>query len=429
MKKQTILAFLLFFATRLLAQDLIIKNVNILPMTSDTVMKNKSVLIQNGKIREIKEFEKLTRPGGIKIINGAGKYLMPGLSDMHVHLPDEARIERLLLSNIAAGVTQIRIMNGNASQVDLQKKLKDNRQIITPNIRYSHLVRRTETFTEAQADSLMQEIQNSGIDFIKVLGLSNEETFDNLTKAAIKYNKIICGHYPVYQKDGKSTMISMEKVAKNNFKSIEHLAGYIWLQEEDQLENALKLTRENNIYNCPTLDWDIMANDLQFPDEYRNRLTYRLLPKSITGDWESNYAAAVEKAGGKEKVIETRDKYKQSFTRKLNVLKRLYENRCLLLIGSDAGSAFQADGFNVYEEMINWKNAGIDNFTILKSATVTPSQFFNEQNMWGTIETGKNAEMIILKKNPLEDIKNIAEIETTIVGGKLYNNKELMRKL
>jgi hypothetical protein len=53
-------------------------------------------------------------------------------------------------------------------------------------------------------------------------------------------------------------MISMEKVAKSNFKSIEHLAGYIWLQEEE-LENAMKLTKENNIYNCPTLDWDVMA--------------------------------------------------------------------------------------------------------------------------------------------------------------------------
>ena len=428
MKKQTILAVILFFITRLFAQDLIIKNVNILPMTSDTVLKNKSVLIQNGKIKEINEYKKLTKPGGIKIINGAGKHLMPGLSDMHVHLADENKIERLLLSNIAAGVTQIRIMNGSASQTDLRKKLKNNAHIIRPNIHYSHLVRRTETFTEFGADSLMQEIQNSGIDFIKLLGLSNEETFDNLTKAANKYHIIICGHYPVYQKDGKSTMISMEKVAKSNFKSIEHLAGYIWLQEEE-LENAMKLTKENNIYNCPTLDWDIMAYDLQFPDAYRNRLTYRLLPKSITGNWESDYAATVQKAGGKEKVMESRDKYKANFARKLNVLKQLYENRCLLLIGSDAGSAFQADGFNVYEEMIHWKNAGIDNFTILKSATVIPSLFFNEQNMWGTIEAGKNAEMIILKKNPLEDIKNIAEIETTIVGGKLYNNKELIRKL
>ena len=66
MKKQTILAVILFFITRLFAQDLIIKNVNILPMTSDTVLKNKSVLIQNGKIREISEYKKLTKPGGIK---------------------------------------------------------------------------------------------------------------------------------------------------------------------------------------------------------------------------------------------------------------------------------------------------------------------------------------------------------------------------
>ena len=107
-------------------------------------------------------------------------------------------------------------------------------------------------------------------------------------------------------------------------------------------------------------------------------------------------------------------------------MKLLYDNNCLLLIGGDAGNSFQADGFNIYEEMINWSKIGIDNYTILKSATVTPSEFFNEADKWGTIELGKNAEVLILDKNPLDDIKNITTIQTTIVGGKIFKNKELI---
>ena len=76
--------------------------------------------------------------------------------------------------------------------------------------------------------------------------------------------------------------------------------------------------------------------------------------------------------------------------------------------------------------MLNWSKVGIDNYTILKSATVTPSLFFNQSHEWGTIKVGKKSEMIILSKNPLEDIKNISTIETTIVGETIYKNKELI---
>ncbi len=411
------------------AQDLLIKDINIIPMTSNIVLKNQSVWIQNGKIKSISEHKKTAAPKNIKVLDGKGKYLMPALADMHVHLPDEPKIDKLLLSNIAAGVTQIRIMNSNVAQIDLKEKLKNKTNLISPNIHFSHLVRRSETFSEQQADSLMMDVKKNGIDFVKLLSLSDEATFNNLTKAAQKHNTILCGHYPVYQKDGQSYMVDMENVIKGNFKSIEHLAGYIWLQGKDQIDQALKLTKEYNIYNCPTLDWDIMSGDLQYPDEYKNRITYQFLPKAITKNWESNYAAAIDKAGGKEKVMESRDKSLPAYELKQKVLKRLYENDCLLLIGGDAGNDFQADGFNIYEEMMNWKNAGIDNYTILKSATVTPSQFFNEQDKWGTIEIGKNAEMIILSENPLEDIKNITSIETTIVGDTIYDNKELIKKL
>src|SRR5690606_33018250 len=107
----------------------------------------------------------------------------------------------------------------------------------------------------------------------------------------------------------------------------------------------------------------------------------------------------------------------------------LYQNECLLLIGGDAEISFQAPGFNIYEEMQNWSKIGIDNFTILKSATNTPALFFNQADEWGTIEIGRNADLIILTKNPIEDIKNIATVETTVINGKIYNTKKTLNKI
>jgi len=77
--------------------------------------------------------------------------------------------------------------------------------------------------------------------------------------------------------------------------------------------------------------------------------------------------------------------------------------------------------------MKNWSNLGIDAYTILKSATVHPAAFFNQQENWGTIEIGKNADVILLDKNPLENIDNITTVTTTILNGKIYQKADLMQ--
>jgi hypothetical protein len=429
MKKFLCLLFTFILTAETFAQEIIIKDIDIIPMTSNTLIKQQSILMQNGKITQIGKFKNLAKNKQTIIIDGKGKFLMPGLADMHVHLPEAEKIDNSLLSNIAAGVTQIRIMNSKTPQIELKERLKNNPQIISPNIHFSHFIRRNETFTPAQADSLMVQIKNSSTDFIKLLSLSDEQTFDNLSQSANKYKVTLCGHYPVYQSDNKSVLVNFEKVIKSNFKSIEHLGGYTWFQDKEQLNKAIQLTKEYKIYNCPTLDWDIMAYDLQYPDAYKNRLTYQFLPNKFSQKWEEDYKIAVNKAGGAEKVIAAKEKYEPKFVEKLQILKLLYDNNCLLLIGGDAGNSFQADGFNIYEEMLNWSKIGIDNYTILKSATVNPSEFFNEADKWGTIELGKNAEVLILDKNPLDDIKNIKTIQTTIIGVKIFKNKELVSQL
>ncbi|MCB9201774.1 MAG: amidohydrolase family protein [Flavobacteriales bacterium] len=430
MQKITLLLFVLLLTVQAFSQKVLIKNINIIPISTDTLLKNQSVLLEGGIIKAIASYKKLHKKNkSAEIIDGTGKYLMPGLTDMHVHFPEENKIGNLLLSNIVAGVTHIRIMNSQVNQLELREKLSKLSNLISPTIHYSHLIRGEDIFTEQQADSLMKQVKKDDIQFIKLFGLSNEETFNNLIKSANKYDVIICGHYPSYWKDNQSNMVEMEKVLKSGFKSIEHLAGYSWLSDSTQLNNAIKLTKEHNVYNCPTIDFFVMFKNLQYPDEYKNRITYQFLPHRITQEWDSTYVARIEQGGGREKIIDAKNKYLPKFNPIQKLLVELYKNDCPLLIGGDSGGSFQADGFNVYEEMVNWSNIGIDNYTILKSATLTPAQFFNEEDNWGTVEVGKNAELIILTENPLADIKNIITIETTILGKQIYNDKDLMDKL
>ena len=410
-------------------QDIVIKDIHLITMTSDTVINRQSVLLREGKIEQIDQFKNIPKNKKTVVINGLGKYLMPGLADMHVHLPETEKTDTMLMLNIAAGVTHIRVMNSKDPQSELKRKLADNPGLISPKVHYSHIIRRENSYTRPQADSLMAEIKKEELDFIKLFSLSDEATYDHITASAKANGITVCGHFPTYRDGEGNQMVAVEKVLAGNYKSIEHLAGYAWLPDESRLKEAIQLTKENGVYNCPTLDWDIMANDLQYPEEYKNRLTYAHISPGVAQKWEKNYALAIEEAGGKEKVIENRDKALPSFEKKKEILKMLSDQGCLLLIGGDAGNNFQADGFNVYEEMMNWHNAGIDNYTILKSATITPALFFNESHKWGTIEKGKDADLIILDKNPLEDIKNIATVETTIIQGKIYKKAELLKGL
>ena len=429
MKKVLTLSLGLFLGFCLHAQDILIRDINLIPMTGNTVVKKQNVLIRDGKIQQIGSFTVPKDKGKLTIIEGKGKYLMPGLADMHVHLPEASRTDTLLLLNIAAGVTHIRVTNSKVKPQEIMQRLEQTPSGIRPGIYYSKIVTAKTDYSLLQFDSVMQILKKDRIDFIKLFSVASTETFDHLMQAAQKNGIIVCGHFPMYLQADKLVALPMEKVLASGFKSIEHLGGYDEINEEAVLQRAIQLTKQYKVYNCPTLDWDQMAFDQLYPEAYQNRLSYPLLPDRYIRNWEAQYRADVQEAGGAEKVIAERDKYRPTFEKKKKILKMLADQDCPLLIGGDATGNFQLDGFNVYEEMYNWSQAGLDNYTILKSATVSPAAFFNESDQWGTIETGKNADLVILDKNPLEDIRNITTIRSTLIKGKLYHKKELMAGL
>jgi dihydroorotase-like cyclic amidohydrolase len=429
MKKVITLMYCLLVCSGLRAQDILIRGISLIPMTgSNKVLKKQSVLIRGGKIREIGPFTTIKDKDSVTVIDGKGKYLMPGLADMHVHLPDAAKTDTLLMLNIAAGVTHIRVTNSRMPQQELQQKLA-GKHSISPKIVYSHIIGKQTNYTDEQYDSLMQVIKNKDFRFIKLFSVSDVGAFEHLMRATQEKGVMVYGHYPQYKQGEKMVPVPMEKVLASGFRSIEHLGGYDEINDGAALQKAIRLTSINNVYNCPTLDWDQMAFDQLYPDAYKKRMTYNLLPEKYILNWEAEYAAAIEKGGGVSKLVADRDKYKPTFAKKKKILKMLADQNCPLLIGGDASGSFQVYGFNVYEEMINWSKAGLDNYTILKSATVTPAAFCKETEQWGTIETGKDADLVILDKNPLENIRNINTISSTIIDGRIYHKKEILGRL
>jgi imidazolonepropionase-like amidohydrolase len=415
MKNKIILLLSLLVFTASFGQRIVVKNVNIIPINENKVLNKKSVLIENGKIIQIDDFDKLTLDKTERIINAKNKYLMPGLADMHVHLHEKQNLDTQFLLNVSAGVTQIRIMNSDENQGELKNSLN---QKIKPSIHFSYIFSRKNTIN--QLDSIFADVKKNKLGFIKLFSVKDENTFDELMKRANQEKIIVCGHYP--------SGISMEKVLQSGLKSIEHFSAYSKEQNKDKLDQNIQLTKENNVYNCPTFDYFVTAFSYQYPNEYRNRLTYQKAPKSYLEKWEKELRAKIDKDGEK-KFLESGENYKTTFENQKAAFKKLYENEGKLLVGSDASGIFQLSGFSMYDEMLFWAKLGIDNYTILKSATLTPAQFFNEQNKWGSVEVNKDADLIILNKNPLENMSNLSSIETIILQGNVYSQKELLKTL
>ncbi len=403
--------------------DYIIKDINIIPMTKDTVIEKQSVAFYNGKIIAINSFKQIKKNKDTKIIDATGKYLMPGLTEMHLHLPTAQKLEPFLSTVVAAGVTNLRIMHSD-EPIKTQRKLIES-LLVKPKIYYPYeLTKETNLKTLKQFDSLFAIVKREKYDFVKQYSINwnegfTEAIFDNMMNAANRNDLMVCGHYP--------SKVKFEKVIKSGFKSIEHLGGYVDLPD-DKLAAALDLTKTYGTYNCPTLDWDVMAYDLPYPNDYTKRLIIYNAPQKLIDTWSVALVDAIKKTGA-DKIVKDKDAYLPTFNKKMAILKKMNDSGCNLILGGESENLYQLEGFNMYEEMVNWSKAGINNYSILKAATVNPAKFFNEDKTRGTVEVGKEANLIILETNPLKDISNIKTIENTIIKGVIYNKKDLLSKI
>ena len=424
MKKFVFLLLNLAFSCASFCQknnDIILKNANIISMFDNKIVSKKSILVRQSKIIQIDDFSKLKFSKNTQIIDCLGKFVMPALADMHVHLPAENKIEESLALNIAAGVARVRIMNSELPQLQIKAGLAKKIDFISPKLYYSHIIRKGNKFTPKQLDSLMLEIKKNKLSFIKLFSVADEATFDNIMISANKHKVTVCGHFP-----GK---IAIDKVLNSGFKSIEHVGGLDAISDEAKLNEAIILSQKNGTYHCPTLDYDLMAADLQFPDDYKKRLVFQVANQKTIDNWEAEYQKWILENKGAENILKNKNNYLPKFKNKEVILKKLNDANCNLLLGSDPGGYFQMAGFNMHQEMLNWSNAGLDNFSILKAATINAARFFNEEGQWGTIANGKDADLIILDKNPLEEIVNITSVSTTITNGKVYSKTAILRTL
>jgi hypothetical protein len=391
----------------------VIYNATIVDVVNKTTIPKQTIICEDGIITEIRATSKKDKKTKhVTLIDGKGRYIMPSLCDMHVHLPKTTELRDASYKLFRAGVFKVRIMNSDTAQEAYTPLFTEMRQTnhtaLMPQLYSSILVHRTDTLNQAAADSLIS-VAKSTNRFIKLFGLSNASTFKHLMKAANAQQVIVCGHYPRYSENGKGVDIPLQEVLQSGFRSIEHQGGYD-RANDSMLNLAIAATKANKVFNCPTLDYDHTATYYYYPNKHLQRVTYSSADDDAKALWDSTLAADIASYGGKDSFELAISNFTYYVPMKKALLKKLYDNQCLLLVGSDPGGMYSSYGRSMVEEMMRWQEAGIDNWTIMQAATINPAMFFKEEAQWGSIAVGKEANLLIVDENPVVDVSTLLRI-------------------
>jgi len=397
-------------------------NVNVVPMNQEVILKNQTVIVENGFIKVIGSKDAVKVPQGALIIEGEGKYLMPGLIDMHVHL---AFSTNDLLLYVANGVTSIRNMAGYTGpglnpllQVNNHLELKERilaGKLLGPDIFSAGQIlesKKGPSFvkplyvavdTAEQAEKAVKETKEKDFDFVKVYNKIPLDAFKAVLASAKENHIRVVGHVP--------HAANLEEVLREKqLYTIEHLNGYMnpfggFKIPENKVVEYARLTSEAGVWNCPTIVvWQNILPQNKLDSSDKNiymKYTSPLARKK----WRSNIESFNKKiAAGFEGYERTPSEHIGDY---MLLTKELHEAGAGILLGTDSGTLNVIPGYSIHQELENLVRAGLTPYEAIRAGTIDAALCLEKLEKLGTVEVNKQADLVLLEANPLDSVKNI----------------------
>jgi hypothetical protein len=420
--KKTIILLLLIITNVLFAQsqtnDFIFKNVNIITLENETVLKNQSIVIKDGKIIAIQN-TKECKYNAKETINLKGKYIMPTMADAHVHLPEkEEDLKRFFELNLINGVTKLRSMRGDWRHKEWKEKY-NTKDSYNPKLYLSAPpINRNMEVSLDKLDAFVKASKDNGFSFVKVMSIKSQDMFVKLDSLCKKYDIALGGHFP---RIAMGNALNEDVFFNSNYKSIEHLGGLVG--EPNLFESRLQAIKKNNIFICPTLLWYSIGSGQNSYEELQKLPGMEYVSKSTIQEWiekTKEYRDKIGEQAYKEEVA----KELKDLDDKYQVINRLQKEGIKMLLSPDASSKFMMTGCNMISEMELLQNAKLSNYQILQMATTNYAQFFNENN--GVLKVDNDADFIILEDNPLENIQTLKNVKGLYFNSNYLSEEKLM---
>lgn len=414
-------------------------NVHVIPMDRDTVLENMTVVITGNRITSISAVSKTKLPTGIQEIDGTGKFLMPGLAEMHGHIPGKDQPEyakNVLFMYIANGVTTVRNMLGNAYHLEL-RELINKHEVHGPTIfAASPWLSGENINTPEIADKIVRERKAEGFDLLKI-GSLDPETYKSMAGTAHKVNMPFGGHVP--EAVGLKGALEARQTSIDHYdRYVEFLvpdetrkgrsagffgSGIIDLIDRERIDEAIKITVEAGTWNVPTLSLIEHLASEESAEEMITRPEMRYMPRNVLDGWvkfKNDYSK--------------RDDFQPEATAALvefrrELTKKLHDAGAGIVLGSDAPQFFNVPGFSIHHELWMMTESGLTPYEVLVTGTRNAAEYFGTPEEFGTILPGRRADLILLNSNPLEDISNVQDRAGVMVRGRWYPEVMIQEKL
>lgn len=431
--------------TTLLAQEpvdnrkrtIVFQGVTVITMDGNKVLENQNVVVRDGKITHIGN-SRIKFQGEPLFIDAKGKYLIPGLAEMHAHVPPVDNIEpmkEVCLLYALNGVTTIRGMLGHPRHLELRSKIASG-EILGPRFYTSGPSVNGNSVTSPEAGAQMVRDQKAaGYDFLKLHPGLTPEKFDAIQKTAHEVKIPFAGHV--------SYAVGVWRAIDAGYASIDHLDGFVESlvpgieniseQEEgifgifiakqadtSRIDKLMRGLRDKKIWVVPTQAlaerWFAPNED---PEALRNQPEMKYMPAQTLNQWVNA-----------KKNLTNNPQYNADDVNRFIKLRRQLISACNrykvgLLLGSDAPQVFNVPGFSLHHELRYMVNAGLTPLEALQTGTSNVGSYFNRTDL-GVVKEGAVSDLVLLNGNPLQDINNSRNIEGVMLGN-MWLSKEYIQ--
>lgn len=416
--------------------------VNVILADGDRVLEDYSVIVDEDRIAAMGPRASTPPPADATLIDGNGKYLIPGLADMHIHLANQEfmtalvgkdepiqPIENMLYLYLANGVTTVRVMAGFPELLTLRDAIERGevlgpRLILTtpmfdgPRPIWPAPLGRPITSPEA-ARNAVQESKKDGYDQIKVYTLLGLDEYNAVMEEARKLNLKVVGHVPV--------RVGLDRALESGQDEITHVEEY-WRFTRDYSDEVVAQftakTARSGAWFSPTIT--TYRDQMSDAETVMSRSENRYLDPPILEFWKTRTPVVSMSEDAKRRRAE-QVRILADFMERL--LKGMYDAGVPLLVGTDALNPMAVPGFSLHRELAEFVNAGIPNHDALRAATAGPAEFMEETGEWGMVATERRADLVLLNANPLENIHNTKSIAGVMVRGQWLAGEAIQQRL
>lgn len=399
-------------------------DVHVIPMNQTGVLDHQTVVVRGNRIAAMGPAAQVRVVAGATIIDGRGKYLMPGLGEMHGHLPNPSAgpelTENVLFLYVANGVTTVRGMQGSLAHLELKARVARG-ELLGPRLWVpGPPLTGNAAPTPDAGRRLVEEQQAAGFDHLKIHEGLSRETYDTIAATAKRLGMRFAGHVP--------DAVGVYHVLESGQASIDHLDNYVETvggpdsADDKRIGQVVAATCSAHAWTVPTLAlWETFLGS-----EDSATLAARSELRYVPQAWRTNWAQQLSQM---RRSAPPPEQGRTTIAIRRRILKALQTAGCPIALGTDSPQLYSVPGFSIQREMHSMAVAGLSPQQILGEATLQVARYFGAEQEFGSVAPGQRADLLLLNDNPLSDLANVGRRAGVMVSGRWLPEAEIQARL